>query len=536
MLRCGLLGETLGHSYSPMIHHELGEYDYRLFEVSKEDLDAFLCSDRWDGLNVTIPYKKAVVPYCAELSEAAERLQSVNTLVRRPDGTLYGDNTDLFGFLYMVRSSGIDPAGKKALVLGSGGASVTVKAALEQLGADVTVISRSGPDDYDHLDRHADAQIIANTTPVGMYPHNGAAAVDLRRFPRCEGVLDIVYNPARTALLLQAEELGIPHAGGLSMLVAQAKRSSEQFTGTVIGDEALERVERIVNQRLRNIILIGMPGSGKSAVAAALGKALGREVVEADELISQRAGMSIPEIFARSGEETFRKLETEVLAEQGKRVLLCDFDPQANSTSGMGVDKTVSKGIYEVLVSDVPAADAVVHTRYGDVLPSNKALAGAGIELIGMDRREFLLKDALDQLAAEYDFIFIDCPPSLELLTLNALCAADSILVPVQGEYFALEGLSDLMNTVRIVRRSLNPKLALEGVLLTMFDGRTNLAMQVAEEVKHYFPGKVYATVIPRNVRLSEAPSHGKPITAYDRTSRGAEAYQALAVEFLKKQ
>ena len=208
------------------------------------------------------------------------------------------------------------------------------------------------------------------------------------------------------------------------------------------------------------------------------------------------------------------------LAEQGKRVLLCDFDPQANSTSGM----------------DVPAADAVVHTRYGDVLPSNKALAGAGIELIGMDRREFLLKDALDQLAAEYDFIFIDCPPSLELLTLNALCAADSILVPVQGEYFALEGLSDLMNTVRIVRRSLNPKLALEGVLLTMFDGRTNLAMQVAEEVKHYFPGKVYATVIPRNVRLSEAPSHGKPITAYDRTSRGAEAYQALAVEFLKKQ
>ena len=224
------------------------------------------------------------------------------------------------------------------------------------------------------------------------------------------------------------------------------------------------------------------------------------------------------------------------LCEQGKRVLLCDFDPQANSTSGMGVDKTVSKGIYEVLVSDVPAADAVVHTKYGDVLPSNKALAGAGIELIGMDRREYLLKDALQQIQDNYDFIFIDCPPSLELLTLNALCAADSILVPVQGEYFALEGLSDLMNTVRIVRRSLNPRLFLEGVLLTMFDGRTNLAMQVAEEVKHYFPGKVYATVIPRNVRLSEAPSHGKPINAYDRTSRGAEAYQALAKEFLSKQ
>ena len=227
---------------------------------------------------------------------------------------------------------------------------------------------------------------------------------------------------------------------------------------------------------------------------------------------------------------------TSSLKEKGKRVLLCDFDPQANSTSGMGVDKTVSKGVYEVLVSDIPAAEAVAHTRFGDVLPSNKALAGAGIELIGMENREYLLRDALETLRPQYDYIFIDCPPSLELLTLNALCASNSILVPVQGEYFALEGLSDLMNTVRIVRRSLNPRLELEGVLLTMFDGRTNLAMQVAEEVKHYFPGKVYATVIPRNVRLSEAPSHGKPITAYDRSSRGAEAYTALAKEFLSKQ
>ena len=224
------------------------------------------------------------------------------------------------------------------------------------------------------------------------------------------------------------------------------------------------------------------------------------------------------------------------LTEAGKQVLLCDFDPQANATSGMGVDKTVSKGIYEVVIGDVPAADAVVRTRYGDVLPSNKALAGAGIELITMERREFLLRDALGSLRDQYDYIFIDCPPSLELLTLNALCAADGILVPVQGEYFALEGLSDLMNTVRLVRRSLNPRLELEGVLLTMFDGRTNLALQVAEEVKHYFPGKVYATVIPRNVRLSEAPSHGKPITSYDRSSRGAEAYTALAAEFLKRQ
>jgi len=223
------------------------------------------------------------------------------------------------------------------------------------------------------------------------------------------------------------------------------------------------------------------------------------------------------------------------LTEADKRVLLCDFDPQANATSGMGVDKTVSKGVYSALIDELPPAEAVVRTRYGDVLPSNKALAGAGIELIGMERREFLLKDALEPLRENYDFILIDCPPSLELLTLNGLCAADSILVPVQCEYFALEGLSDLMNTVRLVRRSLNPALEMEGVLLTMFDGRTNLSLQVAEEVKHYFPGKVYATVIPRNIRLSEAPSHGKPINAYDRASRGAEAYAAFASEFVKK-
>ena len=224
------------------------------------------------------------------------------------------------------------------------------------------------------------------------------------------------------------------------------------------------------------------------------------------------------------------------VGKKGKRVLLCDFDPQANSTSGMGVDKTLSKGVYDLLVGGTPVEDVLVHTEYADVLPSNMALAGAGVELIGMERREYLLKDALRPLADDYDFIFIDCPPSLELLTLNALCAADSILVPVQGEYYALEGLSDLMNTVRRVRRSLNPDLELEGVLLTMFDGRTNLALQVAEEVKHYFPGKVYASVIPRNVRLSEAPSHGKPISAYDRSSRGAVAYRAFAKEFLDKQ
>ena len=226
---------------------------------------------------------------------------------------------------------------------------------------------------------------------------------------------------------------------------------------------------------------------------------------------------------------------TAALKEKGKRVLLCDFDPQANATSGMGVDKSLSLGIYDVLLNDVEPEKRVVTTRYGDVLPSSKGLAGAGVELVGAKNREHLLRQALEKLSPNYDYIFIDCPPSLELLTLNGLCAADSALVPVQSEYFALEGLSDLMYTIRAVRRGLNPHLELEGVLLTMFDSRTNLALQVSEEVKKYFPGKVYSTVIPRNVRLSEAPSHGKPITAYDRTSRGYEAYTALAEEFLRK-
>ena len=219
----------------------------------------------------------------------------------------------------------------------------------------------------------------------------------------------------------------------------------------------------------------------------------------------------------------------------GQRVLVCDFDPQGNATSGFGVDKSVSPSVYEVLIDGADVRKAIVSTPWADVLPANKALAGATIELIALDRREHRLRDALSQLKAEYDFILIDCPPSLELLTLNGLCAADTLLVPVQCEYYALEGLSDLLSTVRIVKRALNPAIDLEGVVLTMFDGRTNLSLQVAEEVKRHFPGKVYARVIPRNVRLSEAPSHGKPVLAYDPWSRGTEAYKALAEEVLAK-
>ena len=220
----------------------------------------------------------------------------------------------------------------------------------------------------------------------------------------------------------------------------------------------------------------------------------------------------------------------------GKRVLVCDFDPQGNATSGLGVDKaTLNPSIYEVLINGAPIQKAVVSTKWCDIIGSTKALAGATVELISMPDRENLLKKALAQLDEQYDYIFIDCPPSLELLTLNALCAAQFILIPVQCEYYALEGLSDLLTTMRIVKRSLNPGLSLMGVILTMYDGRTNLSMQVAEEVKRHFPGKVYASVIPRNVRLSEAPSHGKPVMAYDPWSRGTDAYKALAEEIISR-
>lgn len=318
MLKCGLLGQKLGHSYSPAIHGMLAGYDYQLFEREPEQLEDFLKNGDWDGINVTIPYKKAVLPYCAELSDTARRIGSVNTIVRRPDGSLYGDNTDAYGFESLVKKSGIQVQGKKSLVLGSGGASVTVVAVLKLLGAEsVTVISRGGEDNYDNLSRHADARIIANTTPVGMYPNNGQAAVDLAQFPQCEGVLDVVYNPARTALLLQAEKLGIPCAGGLYMLVAQAKRSSELFTGSSIPDSEIGRIEKVLSGQMKNIVLVGMPSSGKSTLAAALGEKLGRPVYEADALIEQEAGMDIPAIFARYGEGHFRALETEILSRLG---------------------------------------------------------------------------------------------------------------------------------------------------------------------------------------------------------------------------
>ena len=319
-MRCGLLGKTLGHSYSPQIHAQLGEYSYELFEKQPEELENFLRHGEFDALNVTIPYKKAVLPYCAALSDAVKAIGSANTLVRQPDGTLFADNTDAFGFSCIADECGVDIAGKKALVFGSGGASVTAQYVLKERGArEVLVISRSGEHNYENLDKNADAEILVNTTPLGMYPNNGASPVDLTRFPRCEAVLDVVYNPARTALLLQAEALGIPHAGGLLMLVAQAKRSSELFTGSAIADARIGKIYRTLAVQMQNLVLVGMPGCGKSSIGTLLAEKLDRPFLDADAEIEKAAGMPIPEFFRLYGEAAFRELESRVLADLGKR-------------------------------------------------------------------------------------------------------------------------------------------------------------------------------------------------------------------------
>lgn len=319
MLRCGLLGRKLGHSYSPQIHRELSCYEYKLYEKEPEELEAFLKSGTFDGLNVTIPYKKTVMAYLDEISPEAAAIGSVNTIVNR-GGKLTGYNTDAFGFSWLLQKSGVEAADKKALVFGSGGASVTVCHVLKSLGADpVVVISRTGENNYENLDRHLDAKLLINATPLGMYPNNGESPVDLTRFSALDGVLDVVYNPARTALMLQAEQLGIPHASGLSMLVAQAKKACEYFTGNPVPDAEIDRIERLLSRQMENIILIGMPGCGKSSVGKALAAALNRTFLDADEEIVRRAGCSIPEIFAAQGEAGFRRAESAVLDDLGKQ-------------------------------------------------------------------------------------------------------------------------------------------------------------------------------------------------------------------------
>ena len=313
-MECGLLGRKLAHSYSPQIHRYLGNYPYTLHELEENQVGAFLQNSHFTGLNVTIPYKKTVIPYCAELTDCAKKVGAVNTIVRKNDGSLIGHNTDYFGFYSMVMKSGLNVAGKKVLVLGSGGAAVTVIAVLKELKANVVVISRTGENNYTNLHLHADAAVIVNTTPVGMYPSVGVSPVDLALFPKLEGVLDLIYNPARTKLLLDAEEKGIITLNGLWMLVAQAKESAEWFTGTKISDSIIQDIYNKLSCQMQNIVLIGMPGSGKSTVGHLLAQKLGRKFLDVDAEIESHTGMTIPEIFATDGEIQFREVETQILA------------------------------------------------------------------------------------------------------------------------------------------------------------------------------------------------------------------------------
>ena len=317
-MKTGLLGRKLGHSYSPQIHGFLGDYPYGLFEREPEDVESFLKTGDFTAINVTIPYKKTVMPYC-RLTETARRMGSVNTIVRQPDGSLLGHNTDYFGFASLVKKSGLEVSGKKCLILGSGGASVTAVAVLKELGATTVVISRSGEDNYENLHRHADASLICNCTPVGMYPNNGASPIDLDLFPRLEGVLDVIYNPARTQLLLDAEKRGLVAENGLWMLVAQAKEASEWFQGKKLPDSLIQLVYDKLRLQMENSILIGMPGCGKSTIGKLLAERLGKTFVDADEELVNTYGVDIPSIFTAEGEAGFREKETAILESVGKR-------------------------------------------------------------------------------------------------------------------------------------------------------------------------------------------------------------------------
>lgn len=318
-MECGLLGRKLGHSYSPQIHKYLGDYNYSLFEKEPEEVEAFLKDAPFRGINVTIPYKKTVIPFLDALSPTAEKVGAVNTIVRREDGTLIGHNTDYFGFASMVARSGLELAGKKALVLGSGGASNTAVTVLRELGAQVVVISRSGEDNYQNLHRHADAALIVNTTPVGMYPNTEESPLCLDGFPDLQGVLDVIYNPMRTQLLLQAEARGLVTGNGLWMLVAQAKQSAEWFLGNEIPDSQIERIHRVLNQQMQNILLIGMPGCGKTTVGKLLAEKLGKAFADADAVLEETYGRKITDIIPNDGEAAFRAMETQVLSQLGAK-------------------------------------------------------------------------------------------------------------------------------------------------------------------------------------------------------------------------
>ncbi len=325
-MKFGLLGEHLEHSYSVPIHKKLHNVDYELYEVSPDHVESFLNTTDADGLNVTIPYKKSVIPFCERISDLARRTGCVNTLRKEADGW-HGYNTDYEGFYYMLKQGEINPSAKKILILGNGGASMTARALLKDLCASsITVITRNPSekqdvlyDRYENIHHHTNAELIINTTPVGMYPDNGNSLIDLRQFHNCTGVADVIYNPLKTALLFQADELGIPGIGGLSMLVAQAKRSAELWLKNDIPDKEIGKVINSIQNDTLNIVLIGMPGCGKTCIGKVLSKITGRPLVDTDEQIKISTGQTIADIITNKGERAFREMETSAIIDAGKR-------------------------------------------------------------------------------------------------------------------------------------------------------------------------------------------------------------------------
>lgn len=318
--RFGLLGEKLGHSYSPQIHAMAAGYQYDLIEVERDQLEQFMKTNEYDGFNVTIPYKKAVIPYLDEISSEAEKIGSVNTVVRLKDGRLRGENTDYTGFRYMIQRAGVSVKDKKCLILGNGGVAPTIEAVLRDLGAgEILFVSRKGELNFDNLYEQQDAQILVNATPVGMYPNNGESLADLDRLPALEGVFDVIYNPYRTKLILDAEKKGIPGSGGLSMLVSQGVAAAEYFLDRIIPSQRVEEILQTLESQMMNIALIAMPGAGKTSCGRKLAKLTGREFVDMDDEIVKKIGCTIPEYFAEHGEGAFRQVETEVLREFSKK-------------------------------------------------------------------------------------------------------------------------------------------------------------------------------------------------------------------------
>ncbi|MBQ2773580.1 MAG: shikimate kinase [Clostridia bacterium] len=368
-LRAGLIGAHLSHSFSPQIHRALADYEYRLIELERDDVGAFLTGHEFDALNVTAPYKKDVIPYLARLSDTAARIGAVNTIVREQDGSLTGYNTDYEGLTDLIMDLGVPLADKKVLVLGSGGASRTALTVATDMGAkSVVVISRSGEDHYGNLDKHSDAAIIINTTPVGMYPNTKEAPLSLSHFPQLEAVIDLIYNPARTALLQDAAARGIPCRNGLLMLVSQARRAAELFLGTTVSRTLSKKIAANMTKETENIVLIGMPGCGKSTLGKLLAKTLGRTFVDADDALVKEARLPIPEIFRQEGEAGFRKRESKILEALGRekgqviatgggcvtvaenyfslrqngKILFLDIDPKGLPTDGRPLSSTRS--------------------------------------------------------------------------------------------------------------------------------------------------------------------------------------------------